>query len=40
MEPEENLPAAHAVSTDMPDASVISRLTGTLERSSSPDTRK
>ena len=39
-EVEENLPAAHAVRTDMPDASVMSRFTGTLERSSSPETRK
>ena len=40
MELEENLPAAHAVKTDMPEASVMSRLTGTLERSISPETRK
>ena len=40
MELEENLPAAHAVRTDMPEASVMSRLTGTLERSISPETRK
>ena len=31
-EVEENLPAAHAVRTDMPDASVMSRLMGTLDR--------
>ena len=36
----ENLPAAQAVSTDIPEASVISRFTGTLDRSSSPETRK
>ena len=29
-----------AVRTDMPEASVMSRLTGTLERSISPETRK
>ena len=40
MEELENLPAAQAVSTDMPEASVISRFTGILLRSSSPDTRK
>ena len=37
---EENLPAAQAVRTDMPDASVMIRFTGSLERSSSPETRK
>ena len=37
---EENLPAAHAVRTDMPEASVMIRFTGWLERSSSPETRK
>ena len=40
MEELENLPAAQAVRTDIPEASVISRFTGILERSSSPDTRK
>ena len=40
MEELENLPAAQAVSTDMPDASVISRFTGILLRSISPETRK
>ena len=40
MEELENFPAAQAVSTDMPDASVISRFTGILLRSISPETRK
>ena len=40
MELEENLPAAHAVRTDMPEASEISRFTGQLLRSISPETRK
>ena len=35
-----SLPAAQAVSTESPPASLITRFTGTPERSSSPDTRK
>ena len=34
----DNLPAAHAVRTDNPPASLIIRLQGTPERSNSPDT--
>ena len=40
IEVEENLPAAQDVSTESPPASLITRLHGTPERSSSPDTRK
>ena len=36
----ENLPAAQDVSTESPPASLITRLSGTPERSSSPDTTK
>ena len=40
IEVEENLPAAQEVSTESPPASLITRLHGTPERSSSPDTTK
>ena len=36
----ENLPAAQDVSTESPPASLITRLSGTPERSSSPETTK
>ena len=39
-EEEDNLPAAHAVSTESPPASLMIRLQGTPERSSSPETTK
>lgn len=40
IDPEDNLPAAHAVNTDNPPASLIHKLQGTPERSNSPDTTK
>ena len=37
---EESFPAAHAVRTESPPASLIIRLQGTPERSNSPETTK
>ena len=40
MDVEESFPAAHAVSTESPPASLITMLIGTPDLSSSPETRK